>query len=263
VCQLLRNNWIGLKLILIVNLKENVIAIIPARSGSKGVPGKNIMLLGGYPLIAYSIAAAKLSGIKRVLVSTDSEEYALVTRRYGAETPFLRPDEISSDQSTDFEFMRHAIDWMIDKEKIVPEFWIHLRPTTPLRDPQIIKDALVQIQQHPEASSLRSGHEVPESPFKWFLKDGEGFFKGLREDLTPEKVNQPRQIFPNMYTPDGYVDIVRSSHVLHNTTLHGDKMLVFESPRCTEIDSLEDFEYLDYQIKKHDSHLLNYLKQFN
>ena len=98
---------------MIVNLKENVIAIIPARSGSKGVPGKNIALLGGYPLIAYSIAAAKLSGIDRVLVSTDSEEYALITRRYGAETPFVRPDEISSDQSTDFEFMRHAIDWMI------------------------------------------------------------------------------------------------------------------------------------------------------
>ncbi len=153
-------------------MKENVIAIIPARSGSKGVPGKNIALLGGHPLIAFSIAAAKLAGIERVLVSTDSEEYASVAMRYKAEIPFMRPAEISSDQSTDFEFMRHAMDWMVEKENSASEYWLHLRPTTPLRDPQILKDALELIQQHPEASSLRSGHEVPESPFKWFyMKD--------------------------------------------------------------------------------------------
>ena len=91
-------------------MKENVLAIIPARSGSKGVPGKNIALLGGHPLIAFSIAAAKLAGIERVIVSTDSEEYASVAMRYKAEIPFMRPAEISSDQSTDFEFMRYAMD---------------------------------------------------------------------------------------------------------------------------------------------------------
>ncbi len=244
-------------------MKENVLAIIPARSGSKGVPGKNITLLGGHPLIAFSIGAAKLAGIERVLVSTDSEEYASVAMSYKAEIPFLRPAEISSDQSTDFEFMRHAMDWMVEKENSAPEYWLHLRPTTPLREPQILKDALEKIQQHPEASSLRSGHEAPESPFKWFLKDDEGFFKGLRKDLTPEKVNLPRQTFPNMYNPNGYVDIVRSSHVLHNSTLHGEKMLVFESPQCGEFDKQEDFEYLEYQIRKHGSPMQDYLKKFN
>ena len=214
-------------------------------------------------MFTYSIAAAKLAGIERVIVSTDSEEYAAVARQYGAETPFLRPAEISTDRSTDFEFMRHAMEWMVQQENSVPEYWLHLRPTTPLRDPQILKDALELIQQHPEASSLRSGHEATESPFKWFLKDDEGFFKGLREDLTPEKVNLPRQTFPKMYNPDGYVDIVRSSHVLHNTTLHGEKMLVFESPQCGEIDKQEDFEYLEYQILKHGSPIQDYLKQFN
>jgi len=214
-------------------------------------------------MFTYSIAAAKLAGIERVIVSTDSEEYAAVARQYGAETPFLRPAEISTDRSTDFEFMRHAMEWMVQQENSVPEYWLHLKPPTPLREPQIIKNALELIQLHPEASSLRSGHEVPESPFKWFLKDDEGFFKGLREDLTPEKVNLPRQTFPNMYNPNGYVDIVRSSHVLHNTTLHGEKMLVFESPQCTEIDTQEDFEYLEYQFQKHSSPLQSYLKQFN
>jgi CMP-N,N'-diacetyllegionaminic acid synthase len=240
-----------------------ICAIIPARSGSTGMPGKNIALLGGHPLIAFSIAAAKLAGIERVWVSTDSEEYASVAMSYKAEIPFLRPAEISSDQSTDFEFVRHAMDWMVEKEDSVPEYWLHLRPTTPLRDPQILKDALELIQSHPEASSLRSGHEATESPFKWFLKDENGFFKGIREDLTPEKVNRPRQMFPKIYNPDGYVDIVRSSHVLHNTTLHGEKMLVFESPQCTEIDTKEDFEYLKYQFQKHEPQLMKYLKQFN
>ena len=244
-------------------MKENVLAIIPARSGSKGVPGKNIALLGGHPLIAFSIAAAKLAGIERVIVSTDSEEYASVAMRYKAEIPFMRPAEISSDQSTDFEFMRHAMDWMVDKENSVPEYWLHLKPPTPLREPQIIKNALELIQLHPEASSLRSGHEAPESPFKWFLKDEKGFFKGLRENLTPEKANQPRQMFPKIYNPDGYIDIVRSSHVLHHTTLHGEKMLVFESPQCAEIDTQEDFEYLEYQFRKHGSQLQEYLKQIH
>ena len=214
-------------------------------------------------MFAFSIAAAKLAGIERVLVSTDSEEYASVAMRYKAEIPFMRPAEISSDQSTDFEFMRHAMDWIVEKENSAPEYWLHLRPTTPLRDPKILKDALELIQQHPEASSLRSGHEAPESPFKWFLKDDEGFFKGLREDLTPEKVNMPRQTFPKIYNPDGYVDIVRSSHVLHHTTLHGEKMLVFESPQCEEIDKQEDFEYLEYQFRKHGSQLQEYLKQIH
>jgi CMP-N,N'-diacetyllegionaminic acid synthase len=244
-------------------LKDNVIAIIPARSGSKGVPGKNIARLGKHPLLAYSIVAAKLAGIKRVWISTDSEKYAEIAKRYGGEVPFLRPTEISNDRSTDFEFMRQAMDWMDQNENTVPEYWLHLRPTTPLRDPKILKEAFELIQSNPKASSLRSGHEEPESPFKWFLKDDEGFFKGLREDLTPEKVNMPRQTFPKMYNPDGYVDIVRSSHVLHSTTLHGEKMLVFESPQCDEIDTKEDFEFLEYQFRKYGSPLQNYLKQFN
>lgn len=219
--------------------------------------------MAGHPLIAYSIAAAKLAGIESVIISTDSEEYADISKKYGAEVPFLRPADISNDNSTDFEFMHHAMEWVKENEKKVPEYWLHLRPTTPLRDPEVLQSAINLIMDHSEATALRSGHEVPESPFKWFLKDDDGFFKGLREDLTPEKVNMPRQFFPTMYNPDGYVDIVRASHVLHNTTLHGDEMLVFESPRCTEIDTQADFEYLEYEINKKSSPLLKWLNKSN
>lgn len=242
-------------------MTRDVIAIIPARSGSVGVKGKNIVPLGGHPLIAYSIAVAKLMHVKRILVSTDSEEYATIARRYGAEIPFLRPTDISQESSTDFEFMRHAMEWLKQYEGSVPEYWLHLRPTTPLRIPEVLEDALSMIQRYPEATSLRSGHEAPESPFKWFLKDKSGFFMGLRDDLTPEKVNLPRQVYPTVYTPDGYVDIVRSSYVLNHSELHGSKMLVHESPQCTEIDTKADLEYVEYQLQRDGSRLQKHLNQ--
>ena len=240
-------------------MSTSTIAVIPARSGSKGVPGKNIAKLNGHPLIAYSIAAAKLAGVERVLVSTDSKEYADIAQHYRAEVPFLRPAELSTDHSTDYEFMRHAMEWIIENERIEPPYWLHLRPTTPLRDPSILKEAIKSIKNHPQATSLRSGHEAPESPFKWLMMDKKGYFIGLREDLTPEKVNLPRQSFPPVYIPNGYIDIVRASHVLKNRTLHGEKMLIFKTPPVIEIDTKEDFEYVNYKVKNICTPLMEYL----
>jgi N-acylneuraminate cytidylyltransferase len=108
------------------------------------------------------------------------------------------------------------------------------------------------------ATSLRSGHNAPESPYKWFLKDENNFFMGLRDDLTPEKVNLPRQSFPSVYIPDGYIDVLKSSVILNSGTLHGDKMLVFESPFCVEVDTKDDFEYLEFQIEREGSTILNF-----
>ena len=238
----------------------SMIAIIPARSGSKGVPGKNIKLLGGIPLFAFSIIAAKMmSSVSRVIVSTDSSEYAEIAKQYGAEVPFLRPIEISGDKSTDYDLFLHALNWFKNYENFIPDYLLHLRPTTPLRDPQIMEDAVKLFNENKNiATSLRSGHSAPESPYKWFLKDDNNYFKGLRDDLTPEKVNLPRQSFPSVYIPDGYIDILKSSVILENRTLHGDKMLVFESPFCVEVDTKDDFEYLEFQIEKEGSTLINF-----
>ena len=238
----------------------SMIAIIPARSGSKGVPGKNIKLLGGIPLFAFSIIAAKMMpSVSRVIVSTDSEEYAQIAKDYGAEVPFLRPNEISGDKSTDFDLFLHALNWFKENENLIPEYILHLRPTTPLRNPQIMEEAVKLFLENKNlASSLRSGHPAPESPYKWFLKDENNYFKGLRDDLTPEKVNLPRQSFPSVYIPDGYIDILKSSVILDSGTLHGDKMLVFESPFCVEVDTKDDFEYLEFQIEKEGSSIINF-----
>ena len=111
------------------------ICIIPARSGSKGIVDKNIINLGGHPLIAWSIKAAlKSKLIDEVYVSTDSEDYKQIAIEYGATVPFLRPSNISKDNSTDIEFVQHFLSYL-ESVNIFPELLIHLRPTTPLRNP--------------------------------------------------------------------------------------------------------------------------------
>ena len=237
---------------------NNVIAIIPARSGSKSLIDKNIRLLSGHPLIAYSIAIVKLSQkIDRVIVSTNSQGYADIAKQYGAEVPFMRPDKYSTDAATDKGFLVHAMSWIKENEGRVPEYWVHLRPTTPLRSVEIVDSAINEIMQSQDATSLRSGHKAPESPLKWFVKDN-CYFKGLADG---EDYNLPKEAFKQVYIPDGFVDIVKSSFVMNNKEIHGDKMIGFESPVCTEVDSLEEFEYIQYQLDKNGSELLDYLNQ--
>lgn len=244
-------------------MNKNVIAIIPARSGSKGVPGKNVADLGGHPLMAYSFAAAAMSKlIDRMILSTDSQGYAEIGKCYGAEVPFLRPPELASDQSPDRGYILHAMKWIQDKEGYVPEYWVHLRPTTPLRDPEMIDHAIEKILSVEDCTSLRSGHPAPETPFKWFQLDDFGFFRGIRPDDTrPEYYNLPRQSFPTVYVPNGYVDILRASHVLNSESLHGNRMVGFETRPCVEVDSAQEMEYLEYYLNKNGSPLLEYLNK--
>jgi N-acylneuraminate cytidylyltransferase len=242
-------------------MKNEVVAIIPARSGSKGIKNKNIADLSGYPLLTYSIIAAKLSKkIDRVMISTDSEKYAKIGRQFGAEVPFLRPVELSGDNATDRDFMVHCMNWIRDHEGQLPEYWVHLRPTTPLRDPLHLDAAIEALFKRPEATALRSAHASSESPFKWFRVNMAGYLTGITSDDTSlDKFNLPRQTFPQVFIPDGYVDIVKSSYVMNSGFFHGDKVLAYESPSCTEVDSLDELELLNFQLQKHGSPLLDYL----
>ena len=241
---------------------HQVVAIIPARGGSKGVPGKNIYPLGDHPLIAYSIAVAQMSEkISRILVSTDSPEIAAISRYYGAEVPFMRPAKYSQDTSLDKDFVLHAMDWLIRNEGIVPTYFVHLRPTTPLRDPLIVDQAIGEICSQQDATSLRSGHQAPESPYKWFIKDSKGFFRGLSAEFSAEYLNQPRQSLPDVYVPDGYVDVIKTALVTKDVSLHGDKIIGFVSPFCVEVDSLAELEYLEYLIDKTGHPLVEHLNK--
>lgn len=236
-------------------------AIIPARGGSKGVPGKNIKMLAGFPLIAYSIVAARLaSGIDRIIISTDSEEIASVARKYGADVPFIRPAELAQDLSPDRDFVVHALDWLYANEGVSPDFLVHLRPTTPLRDPAVISRAVTELAKKHDATSLRSAHPCPESPFKWFLLKEDGFYTGIQTDEM-DLLNKPRQLFPTVYVPDGYVDVLRTSFVTSSQSIHGNKVMGFITPFCREVDTIEDFQALEFQIRKEGSPLLDYLKK--
>jgi len=241
---------------------ESVVAIIPARGGSQGIPKKNIKPLAGYPLIAYSVVACKLSGmIQRTIVSTDSEEIALISQQFGAEVPFLRPPEISKDTSTDIEFVQHALDWFCTSEGHEPKYLAHIRPTTPLRDPTVVDEAIRKIMKYPESTGLRSVHETRESPYKLFGMDGDYLAGLFPEDPRKEYYNMPRQAFPPAYQPNGYVDVINVHTVRQLNSLHGHKILAFITPDVGELDRLEDFSFLEFMLSNASNILLEYLRR--
>ena len=229
----------------------DIVAIIPARSGSKGVPDKNIKLLAGKPLIAYSIASAQLTdNIQRVIVSTDSERYAEIASEYGAETPFLRPAELSVDSSTDYDVLKHTLDWLQVNEGFQPEYLVYLRPVTPLRDITIIKSAIERIKMDNDATALRSIHEMHETAYKTLEIEG-GYLKCICSDsFDIDAANLPRQKYEKTYKANGYVDIIRSSFVIENEKVFGNRVIAYITPGITDIDTLEDFEYLEYKAAK-------------
>ena len=152
------------------------IAIIPARQGSKGIPDKNITDVAGKPLIAHSIDVAKKSdGISMVLVTTDSERYAKIAEEYGAIAPFLRPSEISQSESTDIEYLQHALNWLSEHDGNVPEYVVLLRPTTPIRKKEHIETAMHLIEKSKTASAVVSVNYLDECPYKWMMLGDNGF----------------------------------------------------------------------------------------
>lgn len=241
--------------------KKSIIAIIPARSGSKGIPDKNIIQFGGYPLISYSIIAAKLSKcINRVIVSTDSAKYAQIAKKYGAEVPFLRPKKFAKDSSPDKEFVIHALWWLKKHEGYIPDYLVHLRPTAPLRRPKDIDKAINIFIQNKKATSLRSAHEAPNPPQKFFGIQ-EGFFSGFfPEDIHLEYHSLPRQIFPHAYEPNSYADILKSSVVLQSQGLHGKNILPFITPDTGDIDSISEMQYLTFLLHAERWEIHEYLK---
>ena len=240
------------------------IAIIPARSGSKGVQKKNIKPLGGYPLIAYSIAVSQLSSIiSRIIVSTDSEEFADISRRYGADVPFMRPAEYATDTASDYEVMNHAVRWLAEHEGKVPKYIAHVRATTPLRDVKIIDEGIRKFIDATDATSLRSAHEASETPYKWFLRDdATDRFKSIVSTMSNDDANAARQSLPKVYIPDGYIDVLDSEFILNEHKLLGDKMLSFISPCCMEVDTEDDFEQLEFSLKCKGHPLWDYLNKY-
>ena len=155
--------------------RPEVLTIIPARGGSKGIPRKNIRDFAGFPLIAYSIAAARQSeAVTRVIVSTDDEEIATVAREWGAETPFLRPAELARDETLDLPVFEHALHWLAENENYSPDLVIQLRPTSPVRPVGLIDRAVAELLAHPEADSVRGIVPAGQNPHKMWRVGADG-----------------------------------------------------------------------------------------
>ena len=225
-----------------------VIALVTARSGSKGVPDKNIKNIGGFSLLDWSIKSSlKAQSISNVYLSTDSEVYANIGKECGALVPFLRPEELASDTANDLDVIEHFLS-VIDEK---PDALVHIRPTTPLRDPLIINKAIEMFfSKKDELTSLRSVHEMSESAYKSFEVNDKGFLSTIGSIESGAKANLPRQAFPKTYVANGYVDVLDPNYILKENKLHGDKILAFQTPVVTEVDSVEDLEYLEWQITK-------------
>jgi CMP-N,N'-diacetyllegionaminic acid synthase len=229
---------------------KDVVALIPARSGSKGVPNKNIFPLCDIPLIAYSIVAAlKSELIDRVIVSTDSEEYAHIAHHYGAEVPFLRPTDISGDKATDTQFFDHVIDWFKVNEGHVPTYFAHLRPTTPLRNPAVI-DQAIRVFIGSNYTALRSCHQMSESSYKSFEIEDNKLKRLCSGSFDIEGANLGRQAYPETYDANGYIDVVRSELIQARGMVHGDRVQAYVTEISYEIDKPSDIDFLEFMVKR-------------
>ena len=233
--------------------KPEVLVIIPARGGSKGIPGKNIRSFSGYPLVAWSIAAAKQStSVTRVIVSTDDEKIAAVAREYGAETPFLRPTEFAQDLSTDLPLFEHALHWLAEHENYHPDIVIQLRPTSPIRPKTMVDDSVRILLQHPDADSVRGVVPAGQNPHKmWRLPSAEnGPMKNLLAvEGIEEPFNAPRQILPNIFWQTGHIDAIRPSVILSGT-MSGKTIypLLIDAKYTIDLDNLNDWMRAEWLV---------------
>lgn len=206
-----------------------VLALIPARGGSKSMPRKNLREIAGKPMVTHAIEhALQANSINRVILTTDDSEIAQVGIDAGAEVPFLRPTELAQDLSTDYEFVRHALNWLQDNEQYCPDLVVQLRPTTPVRDVGLIDRAVELLSSRPDADSLRAVVPACFSPYKmWALSDHGMLSSVLEHPDFDEPYNQARQRLPSVYQQDGFIDITRPTTVFDLNSITGRKILPF------------------------------------
>ena len=242
--------------------KPEVLAIIPARGGSKGIPRKNIRDFAGFPLIAYSIAAGTQSKtVTRTIVSTDDEEIAAVSRTYGAETPFLRPAEYAQDNTTDLPVFQHALGWLRDHEGYSPDVIVQLRPTSPVRPRSCVDDAVNLLLAHPEADSVRGVVEADQCPYKmWLIDPLKGFMNPLiGVEGISEAYNAPRQQLPKAFWQIGHIDAIRPQVILEQNSMSGKVIMpLVMDPRYTvDIDTLRDWQQAEWLVREGGLHLVD------
>lgn len=224
--------------------------IIPARGGSKGIPRKNIALLGGKPLIWYAIRAAQESKLlDACIISTDDPEIAHVARSYGADAPFLRPKKYAKDRSRDIEFLSHALAWVKKHRGWEPEWIVILQPTSPARTGKDI-DAVVRFALKENCDSVRTViRPGAYNPFKmWRMSDPR---RGIMEPLFSKSLDAPRQELPDYCLQVGIVYATRARFVRDGAVWGSDvRGYLMPSEKFTDIDEPDDLAVAEETMRK-------------
>lgn len=229
-----------------------VLAMIPARGGSKGVIRKNVRLLGGKPLLAHSVLTARQSRyIDRIIVSTDDKAMRRVALDWGAQAPFLRPAALGQDKVMDYPVLEHCLNWLREREGYEPDVIVYLWPTGALRQADDIDDAIALLAKNPDADSVRSVHEAVKSPYKmWEL--GERFMTPLmRLKGVKDFHHAPRQTLPKVYQSNPYACVLWRRTLRKKKSLLGDKVLPFIIERpVVDLDTEADFALAGWMLER-------------
>ena len=232
---------------------SKIIGLITARGGSKGIPRKNIHPLAGKPLIAWTIEAALQSKVlDRVIVSTDDEEIARVSRDWGAEVPFMRPTELAQDDSPHIPVIKNTVEWLESNENSRPEYILLLQPTTPLRSAQDIDNAYRLILEK-DADSVISVCEAFSHPYLTKHITAEGRL----EDFGPRPDGYlARQVLPPVYIVNGAIYFIRCDVLLKENTLYTQSTYAYLMPqeRSLDIDTPWDLHLAELILKDREKH---------
>jgi CMP-N,N'-diacetyllegionaminic acid synthase len=211
-----------------MSTSPSVVALIPARSGSKRVPGKNIRRLGAHPVMAYTVSAAVDSHIfDDVIVSTDDEEYAAIARHYGATVPFMRPAELARDGSPDIDWVEHALTTLDGRGKTYDCFSL-LRPTSPFRQTATIRRAWAAFTAESEVDSLRAVERCRQHPGKMWIVSGRRMTPLLPNGQTnPPWHSSQTQTLPEVYVQNASLEIAWTRVVREDRTIAGRIVMPF------------------------------------
>ena len=234
-----------------------ILGVITARGGSKGIPGKNIKPLLGKPLIAYTIEAAKKSGVlDRLILSTDDTQIAEVAKKYGCEVPLMRPktEELAGDKATHLEVMRHAVSWLKEKENYYPDYTMILQPTSPLRQPFHIKEA-VELILKTGADSAVSVSEVPDhfNCSNNMIINDKGLLKLINGSPIYKRVPR-RQDRPKNYWSNGIIYLFKTDLLFNeaNPNFYGENTVpcIIDQKYASDIDAPSDWDAAEEAMRR-------------
>lgn len=231
-----------------------MIALIPARFGSKRIKNKNIRVLAGHPLIAYTIAVAQKSGVfSRIIVSTESQKVAKIAEHYGAEVPFLRPKEFATDESPDIQWLKFTLQRLQTVKNHIEYFSI-LRPTSPFRSVEMIKRAWKTFLSNKDADSLRAIEKCSQHPAKMWTIKGKRMKPVMKNPVTDgiEWFSTPMQVLPQIFAQNSSLEICKCEIPLKTNSISGKNIIPFETSGFEgyDMNTEKDWVYAEYLIKE-------------